>query len=97
MGRDRKKKVRRDWEAVKVGVMTEAVRAKFIQHEELRAVLLGTGEACLVEHTEKDDFWGDGGDGSRRNVLGLILMQVRAELREAEGRGPERFRSEYVS
>ena len=81
MGRDRKKKLRRDWESVKVSIMADAVRAKFTQHAELRAMLLGTGEAKLVEHTENDDYWGDGGDGSGRNMLGQILMRVRDELR----------------
>jgi hypothetical protein len=83
MGRDRKKKLRRDWEWVKVSIMTDAVRAKFTQHPELRAILLGTGEAKIVEHTENDDYWGDGGDGSGRNMLGQILMRVRDELRES--------------
>jgi hypothetical protein len=84
MGRDRKRKLRRDWERVKIGVMREAVEAKFRQHEELRALLLGTGDAKLIEHTENDDFWGDGGDGSGRNELGRILMAVRDALgREA--------------
>jgi N-glycosidase YbiA len=91
MGRDRKKKLRRDWESAKVSVMTDAVRAKFTQHEELRAILLGTGDAKLVEHTENDDYWGDGGDGSGKNMLGQVLMRVRAELRErataAQGAG----------
>ena len=81
-GRDRKRKLRRDWERVKVGVMREAVEAKFRQHEELSALLLDTGEAMLVEHTENDEFWGDGGDGSGRNELGRILMAVRQRLRE---------------
>lgn len=31
LGRDRKSKLRRDWESVKVSVMTDAVRAKFTQ------------------------------------------------------------------
>jgi hypothetical protein len=44
-------------------------------------VLLGAGNARIVEHTEKDRYWGDGGDGSGRNRLGQILMQVREELR----------------
>jgi len=26
-----------------------------------------------LEHTENDDFWGHGGDGTRRNELGRIL------------------------
>ncbi len=84
MGRDRKRKLRRDWERVKVGVMREAVEAKFRQHDELRAMLLGTGDAKLVEHTDNDDFWGDGGDGSGKNELGRILMAVRAALRDEE-------------
>jgi N-glycosidase YbiA len=34
--------------------MTDPVRAKSTQHDDLRAVLLGTGDAKLVEHTEND-------------------------------------------
>ena len=81
MGRDRKRPLRRDWESVKERVMLEALRAKFTQHEELRAILLGTGDAVLVEHTANDNYWGDGGDGSGKNCLGILLMQVREELR----------------
>jgi ribA/ribD-fused uncharacterized protein len=81
LGRDRRKKLRRDWERVKVRVMREAVEAKFLQHEELRVLLLSTGDAKLVEHTENDDFWGDGGDGRGANELGRILMVVRDALR----------------
>jgi ribA/ribD-fused uncharacterized protein len=82
MGRDRKRKLRRDWERVKVGVMREAVEAKFRQHDELRALLIETGDAMLVEHTDQDELWGDGGDGSGRNELGRIVMAVRDRLRE---------------
>jgi ribA/ribD-fused uncharacterized protein len=82
MGRDRKRKLRRDWESAKIGVMRDAVEAKFRQHAELGAMLLATGNAKLVEHTENDDFWGDGGDGKGRNELGRILMAVRERLRD---------------
>ncbi len=85
MGRDRKQKLRRNWESVKVGVMRAAVLAKFTQHEELRALLPSTGDYKLVEHTESDDYWGDGGDGSGKNMLGRILMQVRESLRLSQG------------
>lgn len=84
MGRDRKKPLRKDWEAVKDNIMREAVRAKFTQHEDLRTILLGTGDAKLVEHTRNDRYWGDGGDGSGRNRLGEILMEIRAELQADE-------------
>lgn len=85
MGRDRKKrKLRRDWESAKGNVMREAVTAKFTQHDELRELLLATGDAKIVEHTANDDYWGDGGDGKGRNMLGRILMDVRAKLREEQ-------------
>lgn len=83
IGRDRKNPLRRDWESVKVQVMTDVVRAKFTQHEDLRETLLSTGDAKLVEHTVNDSYWGDGGDGSGKNMLGIVLMRVREELRSA--------------
>ena len=81
LGRDRKQKLRRDWESVKVDVMRRAVAAKFTQHEELRKLLLETGDAKLVEHTGNDKYWADGGDGSGKNMLGKILMEVREAIR----------------
>jgi ribA/ribD-fused uncharacterized protein len=83
LGRSRKFPLRRDWERVKDAVMRDVVLAKFTQHDDLRATLLATGDALLVEHTERDSYWGDGGDGSGKNRLGQILMSVRDELRAA--------------
>ena len=62
-------------------VMLRAVLAKFTQHAGLRDTLLATGDAMLVEHTRNDSYWGDGGDGRGRNMLGQILVNVREELR----------------
>lgn len=84
LGRDRKKKLRRDWESIKDEVMRDAVMAKFTQHDDLRALLLATGQAKLVEHTTNDAYWGDGGDGSGKNMLGKILMEVRTKLQDLE-------------
>jgi ribA/ribD-fused uncharacterized protein len=81
LGRDRSSPLRRDWESIKVGVMTDAVLAKFSQHQDLAELLLGTGDALLVEHTANDSYWGDGGDGSGKNMLGHVLMRVRERLR----------------
>ena len=81
-GRDRQKPLRADWESVKDSVMREAVLAKFTQHARLKELLLSTGDAHLVEHTRNDRYWGDGGDGTGKNTLGRILMEVRDELRK---------------
>ncbi len=60
--------------------MRDAVRAKFTQHAELGDILLATGDAKIIEHTTNDRYRADGGDGSGKNMLGQILMQLRAEL-----------------
>lgn len=82
----RKVPLRRDHEEVKVPVMAFFVARKFREHEVLRAALLGTGQELLVEgNSWHDNYWGDcrcdrcaGVKG--RNVLGTILMAVRATL-----------------
>lgn len=84
LGRSRKVKLRRDWESVKENIMLEAVMAKFTQHDDLRALLLSTNDAKLIEHTENDHYWGDGGDGAGKNRLGHILMRVREILRDKQ-------------
>ena len=68
------------WSTTKFDRMRQVLRAKFTQHADLRQLLLDTGDRKLVEHTSNDDVWGDGGDGSGKNLLGVLLMQVRAEL-----------------
>ncbi len=80
IGRSRQRPLRTDWEAVKDEVMREALRAKFGQHPKLKSLLLSTGDAELIEHTRNDNYWGDGGDGSGKNRLGKLLMELRAEL-----------------
>lgn len=81
MGNDRAFPIRADWDAVKDDFMREAVRAKFTQHEDIRAILLGTGSEVLIEAAPNDYYWGCGKDGTGQNKLGIILMEVRDELR----------------
>jgi ribA/ribD-fused uncharacterized protein len=85
MGRSRSHPLRPDWEAVKDQIMYVAVRAKFEQHPEIWHLLFPTGDALIVEHTADDSYWGDGGDGTGKNMLGQILMRVRDELRAEQG------------
>ena len=71
---------RPDWNAEKELVMLQGLRAKFSQHPDLEKRLRSTDNRRLVEHTENDFYWGDGGDGTGKNRLGQLLMQVRAEM-----------------
>ena len=82
LGRSRKFRIQKNWDAKRDNVMWTAVWAKFTQHPELEELLLSTANATLVEHTSNDHYWGDGGDGSGKNRLGKILMKVRGKLRQ---------------
>lgn len=81
MGRDRSLPLREDWEQVKDDVMRTAVMAKFSQYPELKWTLLSTGDVQIIEHSKNDSYWADGGDGSGKNMLGIILMETREKLR----------------
>ncbi|KAH9580958.1 NADAR protein [Trypanosoma melophagium] len=71
---------REDWNRVKVDVMLLGNYMKFKQNDAARNLLLETGDRLIVDHTATDDFWGDRGDGTGKNILGIILMAVRERL-----------------
>lgn len=71
--------LREDWEEVKVDVMRTALQLKF-SDPTLRAKLIATGDAELIEgNTWNDRFWGVC-RGSGKNMLGLLLMELRSSL-----------------
>jgi ribA/ribD-fused uncharacterized protein len=72
--------MRKDWEDVKVGVMTELVTKKFLQHPDLAKKLMDTGGRSIQEDSPWDAFWGTGKDGKGENMMGRILKKVRREL-----------------
>lgn len=72
---------RPDWDAVKVDIMREILRAKVAQHEYVRRKLLATGERELIEDSWRDSFWGWGPNRDGLNQLGKLWMEIRAELR----------------
>jgi ribA/ribD-fused uncharacterized protein len=73
--------VRSDWLKVRDDVMRKAILRKFEFNPEIKAVLLATGDAALVENSPIDNYWGCGADGKGQNRLGQILMEVRDQLR----------------
>ena len=80
MGRDRSHPLRPDWEQVKDDIMGKAVLRKFETHGDIRETLLANDES-IVENSPIDYYWGCGKDGSGKNMLGQILMEVREILR----------------
>jgi len=77
----RKVTLRGDWEDIKYGVMRTLVALKFMSNPDLALRLLATDDRHLAEENGwNDQLWGQT-NGVGRNWLGLILMEVRAELR----------------
>lgn len=76
------------WDAHRVNISVDGNVAKFRQHGELGAFLLGTGSRILVEASPRDRIWGIGlaeddpgalkpESWRGRNLLGFALMQTR--------------------
>ena len=86
------------WDSHLEDIAFEVVKQKFEADPELRAVLLSTGNATLVEAAPHDCIWGVGMGATDegildptqwrgRNVLGYALVRARTAIRaDAEGR-----------
>lgn len=72
---------RSDWFDVNVDVMRKAVHAKFTQNPNLKELLLSTSDHPLIQVKPGDWFWGTGSDSNGKNMLGVLLMELRAGLR----------------
>lgn len=72
-----------NWSRIKFDRMRNVLRAKFTQHEDLKELLISTGDARLVEVPRTDNrvnrTWGEV-NGKGQNMLGLLLMEVRQEI-----------------
>lgn len=69
--------LRKDWEEVRIEIMTDLVRQKFTNNELLKQKLIATGDQELIEGNRwGDTFWGVC-NGVGENHLGKILMKLR--------------------
>lgn len=77
----RRVKVRPDWDVVRLDVMRSLLKQKFAPDTECSRLLLSTGDEMLVEGNYwNDTFWGVC-NGEGKNWLGVLLMEIRDELR----------------
>lgn len=73
--------LRTDWDLVKDQYMKEIVLAKFEQNPDIAYKLIETGDTILIEgNWWGDRYWGVC-NGTGKNKLGKILMEVRTELK----------------
>jgi len=71
-----------NWADIKFDRMRAVLHAKFEQHADLKALLISTGEARLVEagtvNNAVNRLWGEV-EGKGQNMLGVMLMELRSE------------------
>ncbi|WP_413290684.1 NADAR family protein [Bdellovibrio sp. HCB337] len=80
-GRDKGIPKRADWDQRKDEFMEKAVIDKFNRYPDLQKLLLSTGNARIYEHTKNDCYWGDCGDRTGKNKLGILLEKIRESLK----------------
>jgi ribA/ribD-fused uncharacterized protein len=82
-----------NWAQIKFDRMRAVLRAKFEQHADLKALLLSTGDARLVEagtvNNAVNRLWGEV-DGKGENMLGVMLMKLRSEYAKPNARRASR-------
>lgn len=64
----------------KYELMERIFRAKLDQHDDIKKVLLESGDRDLVKVYNTDYDWGAGADGSGQNNMGKLWMKLRDEL-----------------
>lgn len=69
----------REWNARRLKVMRQVVRAKFAQNPALRDRLIAVTEPIVEDNTWGDTYWGKC-QGVGSNHLGQILQEVRDSL-----------------
>lgn len=72
---------RSDWQEIKQNIMYDLLKAKVMQHDEVKEKLLKTGDEEIIEENPNDDYWGSGKEGNGENHMGKILMRVREGLK----------------
>ena len=87
------------WDAVKYDIVKAGNKAKFEQNPDLMKLLLSTGDSIMAEASPKDEIWGIALDAETakqmdpekwpgQNLLGKILMELRAEFRTDQTGSP---------
>jgi len=68
-----------EWNALKVDRMRSICEQKLFQHAIVGYLLYKSDGSILVENSPTDTFWGIGRDGSGKNSLGLVWMNLREQ------------------
>lgn len=83
LGRKHRRSQRAGWHGIKVDVMRKALAAKVVQHADVRATLLVTAPAHLVQSSGAGTYWGGAEEEGGKNMLGKLWVQIRDRISES--------------
>lgn len=76
--------LRKDWDSIKDDIMYEIIKKCVNSHDDLKTLLLSTGDKVL----EETNWWGDKywgvHNGEGKNMLGKTLMSIRDEITDTK-------------
>jgi len=77
--------LRDDWESIHIEIMEYAIEQKFLLNKSLGKKLLATDERELIHYCPwGDDYWGVNKKMEGENHQGLITMQTRRNMLDAQ-------------
>ncbi len=79
-----------DWNEVKKEVMLEIQRLKFQQCKDFRVALNESKDFELYHNMETDEEWGIGRNGTGKNLMGVILMELRDFMAKNPDQDPDK-------
>lgn len=91
LGATRAFPIEKQWNEKRDNVMKIALFSKALQNPRFKKDLLATGDAELIEAAPRDYYWGEGAKKTGKNMLGILLMELRDRIKECEDTmyGPE--------
>src|SRR5690606_18560701 len=83
-GKKGKGRLRDGFETARNKIMRKGLRSSYLQNPVRLVSLVKTGNAHLVHHSPWDTYWGVDDEGKGKNMLGILLMELRAEFRDVD-------------
>lgn len=85
LGKSRNHRIHPYWsgkDGESIRVMRRVLFCKALQNKKFRDLLVSSGNSKIIEASPFDTFWGEGKEKNGKNMLGVLLEELRDRLRK---------------